>query len=169
MNNGDLKIIIGVVTFFILIECGRYYHNKHLMITGAKTTCTITAANSKNIKVAFKANGETYENTLSNPCSCLYQGEAYALVYNPDNPKESTILFWQPIFNKNLYTGTVTDEVHTVWNTSYNKTITFKYTANGKSYERYQGLAPTKEKLPTKQKSKVYYNSMNPAIAYIEY
>lgn len=164
----EIKLLIVLIVFFAFIWYYQNHNINKLLQSGARTKCVVTDINSKNIKVLFTIKGQTYKNTLSNPCTCLYTGENYTLAYTPSNPRESAILFWQPVFDKHQYAATIATEIQMLPGLWGNKSILFEYIAGGIKYKRYQGLAPEKEYTP-KRNSRVFYNTAHPKIAYIEY
>jgi hypothetical protein len=164
----ELKALLAVTVLFAFIWYYQNHNISKLLQSRSRTKCIVTAINSKNIKVAFTIKGQTYKNVVSNPCTCLYIGESYTLAYTPNNPRESAILFWQPIFDKHQYTTTIATEVQILPGFWGNKSILFEYIAKGNKYKRYQGLASEREYIP-KHNSRVFYNTAHPEIAYIEY
>jgi hypothetical protein len=164
----EVKLLIGLTALFVFIWYYQNHNINNLLKSGSRTKCVVTDINSKNIKVVFTIKGQTYKNTLSNPCTCLYTGENYTLAYTPSNPKVSAILFWQPVFNKHRYAATIATEIQMLPGFWGNKSVLFEYIAGGNKYKRYQGLAPEKEDIQ-KYNSRVFYNTAHPEIAYIEY
>jgi hypothetical protein len=167
MSRNKILFSIGLLFFFVSAWYYQDYETKRILQKGIKTTALITKAGT-NITVSFKANSLIYNHVLSKPYSNLFSGEAYIVAYDFEDPKSSVMLFWQPVFNKQQYIMTTATEANKLFRAWGNETIAFDYEAFGEVYTRYQELIPNK-KFPAKQEVKVFYNRLNPRIAYIEY
>lgn len=148
----------------------RYQVRERLAITRDTTLCLIEETFGSDMRVSYKANGQTIVNrSVSKPIGKT-KGEKYKGIYHPEYPDELYILYYLPVFNATdflITEGLITDMGNTSRKYHDNVNwIEFEYTVTGKLYERTQHIA-SGHHFTEGQKIKVYYHPQNPRMGYL--
>lgn len=118
-----------------------------------------------NVICRYKIDDTPYEFKKSQPFSGLQEGEMYEVAYALDDKENAAVLYENPILPDSIF-FLETNSIEVKEQAINSRRFYFKYSVNGKSYQRYQKYK-SGEKVDENNTYMVKYSNMNPKIAYL--
>lgn len=168
MESKVSKIIISFfgLTFLIFVYLFSAYQDKWLFNYGSVTEGKITEASYAAYNFVYNVNGFEHNLRIKPPFKGLQIGEYYKILYDPNNPDNSTVDLETPIIKiENEFITTKSLSIRKLWG---NDAFSFSYMAENVLYERIQRFR-SKNRIDKNKIYKVKYNKSNPEIAYLNY